>query len=104
MATIVLIADQDDPKRGEIVTLDDAGEAERLIGGLLEDGCEQDRLRVFGGSEMDMRIAQRPVVALSADDVEELDAATAETVDGEATPDAAFVRDGVRFSSLFKTA
>ena len=110
MATtvVVLIADRDDPKRGEITTLDDIREAERLIERLLEEGLEQERLRVFGGSEMGMRVTQKPVVALGGDDEPDLESedATAETVEeSEAEPaDAPFVRDGVRFSSLFKSA
>ncbi len=110
MATtvIVLIADRDDPKRGEITTLDDIREAERLIERLLEEGFEQERLRVFGGAEMGMRVTQKPVVALGGDDEPDIESedATAETEDGaeEESPDPAFVRDGVRFSSLFKSA
>lgn len=70
----------------------------------MEEGCEQERLRVFRGSEMDLRITQRPVVTLTEDDAEDLPAAEAKMPEGEKPQDMAFVRDGIRFSSLFKNA
>ncbi len=113
MTVIVLIADRDDPKHGEITILPDMGKAERLIERLLESGFEQERVRVFGGAEMDLRITQRPVVALvggeearpeSEDAAAETEDAPVEaTTEADEAPDPAFVKDGVRFSSLFKS-
>ena len=137
MTVIVLIADRDDPRHGEITILHDMGEAERLIERLLESGFEQERMRVFGGAEMDFRITERPVVALvggvearleseataaetedaaaeataaetedaaaEATAAETEDAAAEATAEPEEAPDPAFVKDGVRFSSLFKS-
>ena len=117
VAVIVLIEDRDDPKHGEIAVLEDMRKAERLIETLLEAGFEQERVRVFTGSELDMRVTHRPVVALeqqgdsasadssSADpEAEREDAPGEADTEEEQAPATAFVRDGVRFSSLFRNA
>lgn len=129
---IVLVSDLDDGQHGEINVFDDPAKAARLIESLLESGFEQERIRVFDGSEMEMQVSHRPVVALvgteagttsadgatdeeeAAEEVEEVEAAEEETVAARApsarvevreevaaTP---FVKDGVRFSSLFRPA
>lgn len=124
---IVLVSDLDDGQHGEVNVFEDQEKAARLIESLLESGFEQERIRVFGGDEMEMQVTHRPVVALVG---AEMDAASAEeeTEDDEsdapeedAEPVAArsssvraeareevaatpFVKDGVRFSSLFKPA
>jgi len=119
MATrvIVLVADRDDPKHGEITVLEDRRKAERLVETLLEAGFEQERIRVFVGTALDMQIAHRPVVTLVGEDLRDPDAGDDSTpqqveaadVSGEAgaeeekAPETAFVRDGVRFSSLFRS-
>ncbi len=61
---IVLVADRGDPKHGEVVVLDSAAEAERLVETFLEAGYERGRVRVFAGSEMDAQVSQRPKVEL----------------------------------------
>ena len=61
---IVLVADRDDPKHGEIVVVDTTAEAERLVETLLEAGFERERVRVFTGSEMEAQVSQRPKVEL----------------------------------------
>ena len=48
---IVLVADRDDPKHGEVETL-------------LEAGFERERVRVFTGTEMEAQVSQRPKVEL----------------------------------------
>jgi hypothetical protein len=58
---IVLVADRDDPKHGEITVLEDRHKAERLVETLLEAGFEQERIRVFAGTALDMQIAHRPM-------------------------------------------
>ncbi len=66
---IVLVADRNDPRHGEITIRDNTAEAERLVETLLEAGIEQDRIRVFAGGEMDAQVTHRPVVALVVDEV-----------------------------------
>jgi hypothetical protein len=100
---------------------------------LLESGFEQERVRVFGGDELQMQVHHRPVVSLTNPDQaqngrgrkEELQkAAVAEPQLEEELPVARvaaaprvarnleyqevaaepFVQNGVRFSSMFKPA
>ncbi len=61
---IVLVADRDDEKHGEIVVVDTTAEAERLVETLLEAGFDQERVRVFTGAEMEAQVSQRPKVEL----------------------------------------
>ncbi len=61
---IVLVADRDDPKHGEIVVVDTTAEAERLVETLLEAGIDGERVRVFTGTEMEAQVSQRPKVEL----------------------------------------
>jgi len=111
---IVVVSDRDDGKRAEITLLDDARKAEVLVETLLEAGFEQERIRLFSGDQAEMQVTYRPQVSLTEDPqgatatkesligeaVEPLRAA-GETGPEEATP---FVKDGVRFSSLFRPA
>ncbi len=111
---IVVVSDRDDDKRGEITVTDDPDRAANLVETLLEAGFDQERIRLFSGDQTEMRVTNRPVVAL----VDERSPSTAtkgtpsveaaaprETARkasaAEATP---FVKDGVRFSSLFRPA
>ena len=61
---IVLVADRDDPKHGEIVVVDTTAEAERLVETLLDAGFDRERVRVFSGTEMEAHVSQRPKVEL----------------------------------------
>lgn len=127
---IVVISDMDDPKRGEISVLDSPQKAARIVEALLEAGFEQERIRIFCGGEMEMQVRQRPVVALTgphlpidgearADgnapgasepargqpeerDLEEV--ATDSKAELEEAAVIPYVKDGVRFSSLFRPA
>jgi hypothetical protein len=118
-----MVSDLDDAKHGEISVMEGPHKAARLVETLLEAGFDQARIRVFTGDEMEMQVTHRPVVALVNSDAEaspddapapaeqpaeaeaELVAATpkakAELEEVTATP---FVRDGVRFSSQFRSA
>jgi hypothetical protein len=83
-SVMVIVADPDDAKRGEINFVEGPQKAARLVETLLEAGYEQTRIRVFNGSEMDMRVRHRPVVALlsSEEAGDKADAAA----EGEAEP------------------
>jgi hypothetical protein len=125
---IVMVADKEDERRGEITVLEDPRKAELLIETLLEAGFEEERIRLYTGDKTDIQVAYRPVVALmnesgaserpAAPPVREREPAPVpqpvaepepvlvsagrqpEQSEQEATP---FVKDGVRFSSLFQT-
>jgi hypothetical protein len=126
---IVLVSDRGDSKHGEISIVDEPQKAEKLVETLLEAGFEQERIRVFAGSESDFQVSQRPVVALVGDGEEEepqVSVAGQEAAAAEPTPDAEETEtDGkeieeseteeevpataetatpVKFSSLFRSA
>ena len=123
--TIVLVSDLDDSTHGEIHVLDDPHEGARLVETLLEAGFGSERIRIFAVDELEMQITHRPVVALVSS------AATAPVAEQEEEPTppqpeeekeqqrrvpaatraehlgvsaAPYMRDGVRFSTLFKPA
>jgi hypothetical protein len=122
---IVMVSNLDDPSHGEINVLDGPEQAGHFVETLLESGVEQERVRVFGGDELQMHVQQRLVVSLISNardwkeeaprDEEEEDEARAPqarpqqdqvaaykaVVDEVAQP---FVRNGVRFSSQFRPA
>lgn len=124
---IVLVSDLDDGKHGEITVVENPIKAARLLETLLEAGFEQERIRVFSGAEMEMQVTHRPVVALvgsgqppedtapatkdepprkageeEGDLQETAPRAKAEMLEeAGATP---FVKDGARFSTLFRPA
>jgi hypothetical protein len=123
---IILVSDLDDTSRGEVNILESPDQAAHFVETLLESGFDQDRIRIFGGDELAMQVHHRPVVSLLNADgrgqkeqplqeassqpqeetVEEVRAAPArarsiEYQEASAEP---FVRNGVRFSSMFKTA
>jgi hypothetical protein len=128
---IVMVADREDSKHGEISVTEDAEAAERLVETLLEAGFEPSRIRVFSGRASEFAISHRPVVALVGDEdapaeattapvfaaepateraaeetvgtpVETVTAAEEQPVEQEAV--AAAAEGPVRFSSLFRSA
>jgi hypothetical protein len=121
--TVVMVLDSDDPSRGEINIVASGEDAARLAEDLLESGIDVERIRVFDAVELSMRVAHRPVVSLGGATGEEFSAAPPEPLvevdqeppfssghtDGEEEPAAELVnaeplvRNGVRFSSLFKS-
>ena len=117
-SVMVIVADLDDAKHGEINVVESPQKAARLVETLLEAGFDQGRIRVFSGGEMDMRVRQRPVVALvSADEAEASVAtepeATAEQAvtsgtKAEARKEAIaaelYQRNGQKFSTQFRPA
>ena len=105
---IVMVSDRDNAKSGEITVTDNPRSAAHLVETLLEAGFKQEQIKLYSGDETEMRISSRLMVALVDDcstptarePVEPYEAA-AKSADEEATP---FVKDGVRFSSLFRPA
>ncbi len=61
---VLVVSNEKDSKHGEISVLDTAHETERLVETLLEAGFEQDRIRVFAGSQAEFVTVYRPVVNL----------------------------------------
>ena len=107
---IVLVSGLDDASHGEVSILENADQAARFVETLLESGFEQERVRIFGGDELQMQVHHRPVVSLlnqnpskngsgQKDDLVQSEAALQSDVEEEA-----LVQKGVRFSSLFKPA
>ncbi len=110
---IVMVVDPEDRKRGEITVMDDPKEAARYAESLLIAGLEQDRIRVFTASEVQVSVTHRPVVTLVAPGeegppagaqkaAEEPTAEGAEAKTEKAEEPTPFVQNGVRFSSLFR--
>ena len=62
---VLVVSDENDRKHGEISVLDTAHETERLVETLLEAGFDQERIRVFTGSEAEFVTTYRPVVSLA---------------------------------------
>jgi len=112
-SVIVMVADPEDRKRGEITVMSDPREAARYAESLLIAGLEQDRIRVFTASEVQVSVTHRPVVTLVAPGSEssgseaqgpgqEAPPAEGEAAGEEAREPTPFVQNGVRFSSLFR--
>ncbi len=105
---IVMVSDRDNAKRGEITVADSPRTAAHLVETLLEAGFQQAQIKLYSGDETGMRISSRPIVALvdgssapTALESVEPDETAEKSADEEATP---FVKNGVRFSSLFRPA
>jgi len=105
---IVMVSDRDNAKRGEITVVDNPRTAAHLVETLLEAGFQQGQIKLYSGDETEMRISSRPIVALvddsstpTARESVEPDETARESANEEATP---FVKNGVRFSSLFRPA
>jgi hypothetical protein len=127
---IVMVSDLDDASHGEINILEGPEAAVQFVETLLESGFEQERVRVFGGDELQMQVSHRPVVSLivgnsrgrkeEAPQEEEVaealpeqrleQVAASKTVAARAkavmeeVAAQPFVRNGVRFSSQFRPA
>ncbi len=107
---IVMVSDRDNAKRGEITVADNPRTAAHLVETLLEAGFQQEQIKLFSGDETEMRVSSRPVVALvdgsstptareSVEPDEAAEKSAEKSADEEVRP---FVKDGVRFSSLFR--
>lgn len=117
-SVIVIVSDLDDAKHGEINVVESTQKAARLVETLLEAGFDQTRLRVFSGSELDMRVRHRPVVALvTGDEPAESTSQAADNHEKRPVPsgskaesrkqevaDTPYEQNGVRFSTAFRPA
>jgi hypothetical protein len=125
--TVVMVLDRDDRKRGEITMLAEAQEAARLAEDLIESGVEVERIRIFDATELEMKVVHKPIVSLGRDDGENslphfadeplMDHEELEPVavhsggsdddqygdDQQLLSEEPLTRNGVRFSSLFKS-
>ncbi len=105
---IVVVSDENDARRGEVTVADNPRTATHLVETLLEAGYQPERIRLFNGDQAAIQVTQRPVVAMVGDESTPIGAASpaaqaqaaAQAVEEEATP---FMKNGVRFSSLFRT-
>ena len=97
---IVVVSDRDDAKRGEVTVTDSPHTAANMVATLLEAGYDQKRIQLFNGEQTQMRVTNRPVVAL----VDEASPSTGaedppwSVVDPEAT----YGRSGLRASGVPK--
>jgi len=114
-----MVLDRDDPKRGAITILSTPQEAARIAEDLLEAGTELERIRVFDATELSMKVEHKPVVSLGTDIDNEPPPAYEDNsieVEPELEPDPLvvsssdhigdeepLVRNGIRFSTLFKS-
>jgi len=115
---MVIVSDLDDAKHGEINVVESLPKAARLVETMLEAGFDQARIRVYAGAEMDMKVRQRPVVALvagdqSADDESDTDdgagkrgvtSSTKAEARKEEVLNEPYEKNGVRFSKAFRPA
>jgi len=100
---VLVVSDETDERHGEISVLDTAQKAERLVETLLEAGFEQNRIRVFTGSEAEFVTTYRPVVSL-ADETNQTTGPVRPESD-QVEPEAAEVDgNGSSMSSLFRSA
>ncbi len=67
---LVLVAYRDNPQHTEIMVLDERADAERIFENLLEAGIEQERIRIFSGTELHAQVTHKPVVALDVGDTD----------------------------------
>lgn len=90
---ILLVSDSNGSTFGEIIVLDEIRKAESVIEALLEAGFDQQRVRVFTGVEINIRVAYRPLVVLAsglADSADESD----HRLDDQANPEVGEVGAG----------
>ena len=113
---LVVLVDDKDPERGESRLVDGPADVARYVETLLEAGYGQERVRVFESSEIHLEVNYRPVVSLGADSApaaaptsappeadESVDDEVGEQqADGADSAEAQGMRNGVRFSELFR--
>ena len=112
---IVVVSDENDARRGEVTVVDNPRTATHLVETLLEAGYQPERIRLFNGDQAAIQVTQRPVVAMVGDESTPIGAASPATDEAPRAPQARaasqageeeatpFMKNGVRFSSLFRT-
>lgn len=119
--TLILIDDGDGSGRVQFLEFADGHEAEQRLEQLIAEGIPQESIRAFTATELEMQVSHRPVVSLNGGSASQSApapevapvTANSQSQDGDpAGQDAAapadgdgespMIRDGVRFSSLFK--
>ncbi len=110
---IVLLTEEKDAARGELKFLDAPADVARYIEVLLEGGFARENIRVFHGNEVELAVSYRPVVSLAAADEDSAESANdappedagsrdGDVPEGDESDEAQGVRNGVRFSELFR--
>lgn len=123
---MILIDDGDGSGRVQLLEFSDGHEAEQRLEQLIAEGIPQESIRAFNAVELEMQVSHRPVVSLNGNgsggepsaaaqpaavdansqtpegDAVQQDAASVAEGEGEGEGETPMVRDGVRFSSLFK--
>ena len=109
---IVLLTEETEAARGELKFLDTPADVARYIEVLLEGGFAKENIRVFHGNEIELAVSYRPVVSLATADEAPAEPATDEPDDagardgdvpeGDESDEGQGVRNGVRFSELFR--
>ena len=90
---ILLVSDSNGSKFGEIIVLDEIRKAESVIEALLEAGFDQQRVRVFTGAEINIRVTYRPLVVLASGLVDSADESD-HRLDDQANPEVGEVGAG----------
>ncbi len=112
---VLVVSDESDRKHGEISVRNTAHETERLVETLLDAGFDQERIRVFTGSDAEFATTYRPVVSLAdeANQTTEPARPASDQVEPEATEIEAETEveaveahsgNGSSISSLFRSA
>ena len=110
---IVLLTEEKDAARGELKFLNAPADVAHYIEVLLEGGYAKENIRVFHGSEIELAVSYRPVVSLAATEEEPPEPAPdaspedgayrdGDVPEGDESDEAQGVRNGVRFSELFR--
>ena len=112
---LVVLVDDKDPERGELRLVDGPADVARYVETLLEGGHGQERIRVFEAAELHLEVNYRPVVSLGVDSApaavptgappqtdEPVEDEGEQQADGDDSTEAQGMRNGVRFSELFR--
>jgi hypothetical protein len=112
---LVVILDGRDPDRGELRYVDSPADLARYVETLLEGGYDQSNIRVFEANEIHLEVNYRPVVSLGANSGQPAvpisassqtdappDEGREQQADRDDSAEAQGMRNGVRFSELFR--
>ncbi len=110
---IVLLTEEKEAARGELKFLNAPVDVAHYIEVLLEGGYAKENIRVFHSTEIELAVSYRPVVSLAAAEEEPPESAPdaspedagsrdGDVPEGDESDEAQGVRNGVRFSELFR--